>query len=148
MIDFKLCRFSGFECPLCKSSMVDDQVAKPLLRVLHPEQRSGRRPDHAAIADLSSRLAVKRRLVQHDQSALSLGQRVDELSLRDDGADLAFRRLGVITEKIRAPGAFLDIEPDRLRAVSPDPAQAFRASSRCRSMFLGNGRGRLRCPWV
>src|SRR5688572_8831508 len=125
MIDCKLCRFSGFESPLCKSSMVDDQVAQPLLRVLHPEQRSGRRPDHAAIADLSSRLAVERRLVQHDQSRLSLGQRVDELSLSDDGADFAFRRLGVITEKIRAPGAFLDIEPDRLRAGFSRPRPSF-----------------------
>src|SRR5207342_2876268 len=52
---------------------VDDDVARPELRVGHRDRRAGR-PDHAPIADLTAGLRVERSAVQDEADLLALGR--------------------------------------------------------------------------
>src|SRR5579863_7794519 len=92
---------------------MDDEVAELLARVgdFGPEAGRG---NFADVADLAAGLAVERRLVEDQRSALARFQRLDLDAVLADRANDALRPLGFIAEEIGRADALAQSVPDRL----------------------------------
>ncbi len=53
---------------------MNEQIAKPLLRIAHPKHGAVHPPDHARVADLPAGFTVERRLVQNESALTSRRQ--------------------------------------------------------------------------
>ena len=106
-----------------------EEVTEFLLRLRHPEQGTLGAADDALIADLSARLAIERRLVEHDFGLIALGQRSDFFAGLEDAADFAFRRFRLVAEELRRADTVLDLEPMRfgggIARTLPGPSRLF-----------------------
>ncbi len=78
---------------------MDDKVAEFLARVGHFGAEP-RRNDFADVANLSPGLAVERRLIEDQRSALARIERLDLNAVFDDRANDALGGFGLITEKL------------------------------------------------
>src|SRR5579864_4989313 len=92
---------------------MDDELAELLARVgdFGPKAR-GR--DFADVADLAAGLAVERRLVEDQRSALARFQRLDLDAVLDDRANDALRPLGLVAQELGRADALAQGIPDRL----------------------------------
>src|ERR1700722_7812428 len=104
---------------------MDDKVAKLLARVGDFGAEPGRN-DFADVADLAAGLAVERRLIEDQRSALARIERLDFDAVLDDRAYDAFCGLGLVTEKLGRADALAQAVPDRLgrgfSRAGPGPA--------------------------
>src|SRR5580704_4290101 len=105
---------------------VDDKVAKLLARVGDFGAEPGR-GDFADIADLSAGLAIERRLIEDQRSALARIERLDFDAVLDDRNYDALGGLGLVTQKLGRAGALPQSIPDRfgrsLAGTRPGPAR-------------------------
>src|SRR5947209_17842034 len=68
----------------------------------------------AGVADLPARLAVERRLVEHDLPAFAGFELGDLLAVAHQRRDHTFGTLGVVAEEFRRPKLLAQRKPDRL----------------------------------
>ena len=105
---------------------MDDKVAELLARVGDFGAKAGR-GDFADVADLAAGLAVERRLVEDQRSALARIERLDLDAVLDDRADDALGGLGLVTEKLGRADALAQAVPDRFgrsfARARPGPAR-------------------------
>src|SRR5581483_7241283 len=92
---------AGLQDALLDGAEVHDEVACPLLGVRNAEaQPISRQP--AGIADLTSRLGIERRLVEHHRTALAFAERRNLLAVAREGDDSTGGVLGLVAEEISA----------------------------------------------
>src|SRR5580693_3680839 len=105
---------------------MDDKVAEFLARVGNFGAEA-RRGDFADVADLAARLAIKRRLIEDQRSALARIERFDFDAVLDDRAYDALGGLGLVTQKLGRADALAQSIPDRfgrsLAGTRPGPAR-------------------------
>ena len=84
---------------------MDDKVAELLARIGDFGAEAGR-GDLADVADLAAGLAVERRLIEDQRSALARIERLDFDAVLDDRANDALGGFGFIAEKLGRADAF------------------------------------------
>ena len=84
---------------------MDDEVAEFLARVGDFGAKAGR-GDLADVADLTAGLAVERRLVEDQRSALARVERLDFDAVLDDRAITPSAALGLVAKKLGRADAF------------------------------------------
>ena len=104
VIDFELDRQTYARGAFDDGHVMDDKVAEFLARVGDFGAKAGR-GDCADVADLAAELAVERRLIEDQRSALARVEFFDFDAVLDDRANDALGGLGLVTEKLgRAAG--------------------------------------------
>src|SRR5271169_2829803 len=91
---------------------MDDKVAEFLARIRNLGAKAGSN-DLANVADLAAGLAVKRRLIEDQRSALACIEPLDFDAVLDDRANDALGGFGLVTEKLGRADAFTQAIPDR-----------------------------------
>ena len=114
VIDLKLRGIAEPDAVLLDHADMDDEIANPPLGVLDPEFGARRGSDDPVIAGLAARLAIERRLVEQQRTALALLKPRRFASIDDDRLEHALGLLGLVAQELASPSAFFDIEPDRL----------------------------------
>ena len=114
MIHNELDRVARLEAARLDLAEVNEKVAQFLLSVGDAEKRALGSPDHTDVADLATRLTVKRGLVEDQRSFVAGLQRLDLLAGLDERAHDALRRLGIVAEEIRRADALPKLEPNGL----------------------------------
>src|SRR5262249_27111554 len=107
-------RIARLEAAFLDLAEMHEKIAELLLRVGHAEKRTFGAFDDTLVSDLTTALAVERRLVEDERAFIAGLERADCLAARDKRRDDAFRRLGVIAEEFRRADLILDLEPQRL----------------------------------
>src|SRR5579884_499972 len=112
VVHFQRQRYAGFKVALFHRAAMDEQIAGMLLRVddAKPHAVAGHDP---GIADLTARLAVERRLIEHDGARLALFQRRDFSTVAHQCGNDAFRALGLVAEEFGTAEFFAQAKPDR-----------------------------------
>ena len=87
MIDVEIDRVAGLELTLLDLAEVDEKIAELLLRVGHAEKRA-LCPDDALVSDLTTTLAVERRLVENERAFVAGLEGIDFLAVRDERATM------------------------------------------------------------
>src|SRR5262249_25025937 len=68
---------------------------------------------HSGVADLAAGFAIERGLIENDDAALALFQRIDFLAVAQDGGNHALGALGLVAEKFGGADFVPQAEPDR-----------------------------------
>src|SRR6478752_8873354 len=113
VIDLERERGTDFERPFLQPSGMDEHVARLALRINYGKTHAFARHD-AGVADLPARLAVERRLVEHDGAALVRAQGVDLLAVLDQRGDDALGGFRLVAEELGGAGLLAQGEPYRL----------------------------------
>src|SRR5690606_24303284 len=71
--------------------------------------------DQPGIADLATAFAIKRRLVDHDETLFAGSKRCHFPAVLEQGLDLAFGTLGLVAEKLGGTELVEQAIPDRVR---------------------------------
>ena len=114
------------EPPRLERADMDEEPVRLALRVGHAEARARLRLDHPGVADLAARLAVERRLVDHDRAALARFQRLGLGAVLDERKHGRFRHLGVVAEELGRAEPVAQRQPDAgsRRVAGAGPARA------------------------
>ena len=113
VIDFELESGAHFQRPLLHGAEMHEEIAGLLLRIGDAEFHALAGQD-AGVADLATRLRVKRRLVQHDRAGFAGFQAVGILAVLHQRRDHAFGALGLVAQEFGGAELFTQRKPDIL----------------------------------
>jgi hypothetical protein len=124
-------RIAHLDCAAFNLAAMGVQSAKRLCGVVNGDGQTVSAGNRTGIAHLTTRFAIKRRLVRDDRHGIARAGAFDFLAILDDGHDLRFAGGAGVTGKFGRADAFGNIEPDFPAAASPLPFHAARAAAFC-----------------